>query len=112
MYFGPASPPPDLMPAPMPSYARAQNHCTSGLVAMTSASHTCVSCRVLALGVGFDFSVGGKEVGVMVEGGPERICVLNGGRMARARWGWTSNGVGSGLGGALVCIEKCLALGP
>ena len=72
----------------------------------------CVSCRVLALGVGFDFSVGGKEVGVMVGGGPERICVLNGGRMARARWGWTSNGGGSGLGGALVCIEKCLALGP
>ena len=41
MCFGPASPRTDPMPAPPPNAylkARAQNHCTNGLVAMTSAS--------------------------------------------------------------------------
>ena len=44
---------------------------------------------------------GGEVVGVMVVGGPGMVCVVNGGRVARARRGWASTEVGSGLGGAL-----------
>ena len=53
------------------------------------------------VGVGGGRSGGGEVVGVMVVGGPGMVCVVNRGRVARARWGWASTEGGSGLRGAL-----------